>query len=160
VANGHGFAAPNQLRPAEPKVFPPSPRQVGGFAARGTVPSFHRQDAEAVANLARRSLDGPRQGRVITGFHRLVKWHFNAQFVEPLQKIVRRFETRKANAIVLQTTGNPFRAEVAHPAPFVLIFADVHDRLKKSTGGEHDGFSVERDVEIGVHPFYGSPFDQ
>ena len=48
VPDGHGLAAPDQLRPALAEAPPPPDGQLGRRAARLSVPAFHRKDAEAV----------------------------------------------------------------------------------------------------------------
>ena len=43
------FAPPDQFRAARPEMSPPAHRQVGRSSVRRPIPSFHWQDAEAVA---------------------------------------------------------------------------------------------------------------
>jgi hypothetical protein len=51
VADGHRFAAPDQFRPALAEMFPAADGQLGRLAVSRPVPAFHRQNAEAIADL-------------------------------------------------------------------------------------------------------------
>src|SRR5271168_3122538 len=50
MADGDGFAAPNQFCPAASESLPPANRMLAGIAVASTVPSFHRLNSEAIAD--------------------------------------------------------------------------------------------------------------
>src|SRR5215469_5424105 len=50
VADGDGFAAPNELGPAGAETLPASARQLTGPTVAHAVPALHRQDGEAIAD--------------------------------------------------------------------------------------------------------------
>ena len=55
VAHRDRFAAPDDLRAADPEVRPAPPGEIGGVTIGRAVPAFHRQDAPAIAGPHRRS---------------------------------------------------------------------------------------------------------
>jgi hypothetical protein len=58
LTDRHRFSAPDQLGAADAEVAPSAPRQLGRLAIGRSIPSFHRQDAEAIADP--RVADGDR----------------------------------------------------------------------------------------------------
>ena len=50
MPDGDRFSTPDQLRSADSEVAPAPAREIGRLAARRSVPAFHRQDAEAIAD--------------------------------------------------------------------------------------------------------------
>ena len=65
LADGDGFAAPDQLGAAQAEVVPAPSGQLAGPAVERAVPAFHRQDAPAIAGAqaARLERPGERRGR-------------------------------------------------------------------------------------------------
>src|SRR5258705_10887267 len=51
MPHSHGFATPNQLSTAQTEISPASGRRLTWFSINRSVPTFHRMNAEAIANL-------------------------------------------------------------------------------------------------------------
>jgi hypothetical protein len=50
MTDGYGLAAPDQLGATLSEIAPPAVHQFRGRAVGVSIPSFHREDAEAVAH--------------------------------------------------------------------------------------------------------------
>ncbi len=96
VLHGDRFAAPNQLRAADPEAFPSTARQIARLPIGRPVPSFHRQDAEPVADADPVELERTRERGRPRGVEDLVELERRSAGAETLPERVRRLERRDA----------------------------------------------------------------
>src|SRR5262249_5421756 len=90
--HGDRFAAPDQLGAALAEMLPAPPRQIARVSVGGTVPAFHRQDAEPVAGAEAVELERPRQRRYAWWIERIVELNRRATLLQVLAKRRRRFQ--------------------------------------------------------------------
>jgi hypothetical protein len=92
IADGDRFPTPNQFGAALSEVFPPSYREVARLAIECAVPSFHRKNAEPVADGDGVNVEGSRKWRRSGRREHIVELKRDAAGVEMPPQRVGRFE--------------------------------------------------------------------
>ena len=92
VTHRDGFASPDQFRAAPAEVRPSASREIGRAAVECSVPAFHGQDAEAVADGDAVAFERLGERRGWAGLDRAIEREGHIQFTEALQERVGGFQ--------------------------------------------------------------------
>src|SRR5262245_22787495 len=107
VTDGHRFASPNQFRPALAEIFPAADCQIGRLAVFRPVPAFHRQNAEAIADLEAVELIRLAQRRIRPVLKLAVELEIDADGLNVVSEIVGGF--KRSDAFIIRHM-RPYRA--------------------------------------------------
>jgi hypothetical protein len=91
-AHGDGLAAPDQLRAAFTEVAPAARGEVARLPVGRSVPSFHRQDTEPVADANAVGVERLGQGRCLGRAQIRIEWQRRADAREMGAERVRRLQ--------------------------------------------------------------------
>jgi hypothetical protein len=92
VPDGDRLATPNQLGATLPEAAPAAESKFARLARRRPVPTFHGEDAEAIADEASFIRQGARHWSIGPGFERLLEFEPHTERVKITAKAGSRLE--------------------------------------------------------------------
>src|ERR1044072_2244965 len=88
MTDGYRFSAPDQFGATQTKIPPAPDGRFTRFAVASSVPTFHRVDAEAIADRFSCQMEWLRKWRLWSSFDVIVTRNFQAQFLNTRPKLL------------------------------------------------------------------------